>query len=660
MRTILIVCLLGGVMPLQGQILSPVVSGRPSCCTYYVDPTKSDSNNGLTPATAFANVPGMTNCASTCASTSLKPGQIVGLKAGSTWRQALTPGQSGSTGQPITYTSYGTGAQPCIYCEPSPVFLATAETGDMSQWTGTTSTGGTSTITANTTSVYHGTAPGSTGFGFDALSDGTNFAYASKTISGLATIWLKFYIFIPASFVQTNFAQIYIVNLNSSGTTKLHMYIQQQSAGQFQLHSQLNFGSFTNLGTSNFTTGTWHRVDVEYVVNASTGGQQFWFDGTSIGSNFVQNSSGNVDQIQVGMINTTAPNAGSHLYFDTVTAATSSLVATNNAVTITKNNLTFNNIQIANSGDVGIYLHGSASNITVVNCTVHDIDANTFKAAIFNNGSSNNVFQSNTIYNAEDGIAVSGFGSVANSNTQILSNTLYNFGRHAVQIAPAGGTGPDHITVNSNSLSYASLWVNDSVGILIDGTGAGNTANYNVSFNHGTPVYIGSDYDSDLTASGNTWTFNVGYGSTNGCFILSGTGHFVYQNTCYNNNTQANSDGEISLYTSASSITLKDNILYCSASRPVLTVQTGSTTANVFDYNDWFCATTTPFSYAGSSLSFAGYKTASSQDANSITGNPNFTSAPSDFTLQAGSPAIAAGIFISGVSKANPPNIGAK
>jgi hypothetical protein len=31
-----------------------------------------------------------------------------------------------------------------------------------------------------------------------------------------------------------------------------------------------------------------------------------------------------------------------------------------------------------------------------------------------------------------------------------------------------------------------------------------------------------------------------------------------------------------------------------------------------------------------------------------------------DFTLQVGSPAIGAGVYISGVSTANPPNIGAK
>jgi hypothetical protein len=47
--------------------------------------------------------------------------------------------------------------------------------------------------------------------------------------------------------------------------------------------------------------------------------------------------------------------------------------------------------------------------------------------------------------------------------------------------------------------------------------------------------------------------------------------------------------------------------------------------------------------------------------SHSVTANPLFTN-PSigDFTLQAGSLAIGAGVYIPGVSTANPPNIGAK
>ena len=48
-------------------------------------------------------------------------------------------------------------------------------------------------------------------------------------------------------------------------------------------------------------------------------------------------------------------------------------------------------------------------------------------------------------------------------------------------------------------------------------------------------------------------------------------------------------------------------------------------------------------------------------DTHSLKADPLFTDPTAgDFTLQAGSPAIGAGVYIPGVGTANPPNIGAK
>ncbi len=645
-----------GAMDPGGVAANNSTSGTGCPCTYYVAPDGNDSNPG-TLALPWLTVAKIN-------STTLIAGQSVGFKSGGSWREVLTPGQSGSAGSPIVYTSYGGGAQPCIYCEPAGTFTATADAGNMSEWTTTV---GTSPITAATAAVYHGSGPGSTGYGFDASSDGTNFGYASKTLgTPCTTCYLRFYLFLPTTWRQaSNFQQTYIASLNHGATVLAHIYLQQQgSVGTVQVHGQLNSAGFSNFGTGTITLGVWHRIDFLYVASATIGGIQWWFDGTSVGSSFVQNSTtSTVDTLLLGSISSSPPSAGQHTYFDTVKISPTSTVAVNDAVSINnKSYLTFSNLQVANSGDTGFHLQGGASHINITNSTIHDIDANTFRAAIFNNGSSTNSFQGNTIYNAEDGIAVSGFGSVANAGLQILGNTLYNFGRHGIQVAPAGGTAPSGVTINNNNISYAALWVNDSVGILFDGAGTGNTANHNISFNHGTPIYLGSDYDSDLTSLANIWTFNVGYGSTNGCFILSGSGHFLYQNTCYNDNVGGPEvDGEVSLYTNASNITAKDNIFVCSSGKQVLSVQAGSTTGNVYDYNDFSCATATPFTYSGANYSFSGYQAAATQDAHSITGDPLFTNAgTADFTLQGGSPAIGAGVFIPGVSTANPPNIGAK
>jgi hypothetical protein len=75
--------------------------------TYYVDSANgSDSNPGnqAAPWKTIAKVN----------STHLMPGQSVGFARGGVWRETLTPGQSGTAGQPITFAAYGSGAAPQI------------------------------------------------------------------------------------------------------------------------------------------------------------------------------------------------------------------------------------------------------------------------------------------------------------------------------------------------------------------------------------------------------------------------------------------------------------------------------------------------------------------------------------------------------------------
>src|SRR6476646_11084968 len=76
------------------------------------------------------------------------------------------------------------------------------------------------------------------------------------------------------------------------------------------------------------------------------------------------------------------------------------------------------------------------------------------------------------------------------------------------------------------------------------------------------------------------------------------------------------------------------------------------------DYNLVWHAAGGNFMYGGGFMNWATWKsTIAPNDANSSNADPLLNG---DYTLQAGSPAIAAGIFIAGISTANPPNIGAK
>ena len=81
--------------------------------TYYVANAGLDSNVGTDTAHPWAHAPGMTACASTCGSTTLQPGDSVLFKRGDTWTgQQLWPNATGSSGNPLTFGAYGTGALP--------------------------------------------------------------------------------------------------------------------------------------------------------------------------------------------------------------------------------------------------------------------------------------------------------------------------------------------------------------------------------------------------------------------------------------------------------------------------------------------------------------------------------------------------------------------
>lgn len=80
--------------------------------TYYVKNGGNDSANGLTDATAWAHHPWMTGW--TASTKSLVAGDIVCLKSGDVWVDKIIAAQNGTSGNPITLTSYGTGDKPKI------------------------------------------------------------------------------------------------------------------------------------------------------------------------------------------------------------------------------------------------------------------------------------------------------------------------------------------------------------------------------------------------------------------------------------------------------------------------------------------------------------------------------------------------------------------
>ena len=82
-------------------------AGAAQVFTYYVDSVAGLDGNPGTLALPWQTVAKVN-------ATVLTPGQSVGFKRGGKWREALTPGQSGTAGNPILFGAYGSGAPPVL------------------------------------------------------------------------------------------------------------------------------------------------------------------------------------------------------------------------------------------------------------------------------------------------------------------------------------------------------------------------------------------------------------------------------------------------------------------------------------------------------------------------------------------------------------------
>jgi hypothetical protein len=121
--------------------------------------------------------------------------------------------------------------------------------------------------------------------------------------------------------------------------------------------------------------------------------------------------------------------------------------------------------------------------------------------------------------------------------------------------------------------------------------------------------------------------------------LLSGaTSSIIYNNVVYGPLT---TNAAVSQTNTSTGLLVKNNIFYTGA---YTSVSTNSETGTVYDYNDYFSASGTPFSWGGTAYNFANWKTNSSQDAHSLNSDPKITNgAGRNFSLLVGSPAIDAG-----------------
>jgi len=120
-------------------------------------------------------------------------------------------------------------------------------------------------------------------------------------------------------------------------------------------------------------------------------------------------------------------------------------------------------------------------------------------------------------------------------------------------------------------------------------------------------------------------------------------GSLIYDNTIF---APLMTNPAISLQSATTGTLVKNNILYAGG---YALVDAGSETSTAFDYNDYFSASGTPFSWGGTAYSLSGWQAASSQDGHSFSADPGLVNASAlsstgNYSLLAVSPTIDAGV----------------
>jgi hypothetical protein len=781
MRKLSILTLLVLAGSLAAQILAPIVAGGPQCCTYYISNTGSDSANGLTPTTAKQTIAAVN-------ALTLLPGQSVGFKRGGTWRETLTPGQSGAAGSPITFGSYGSGAQPIINGADvftpwtsqavgasgnvakadmrlstisGTAFVDFGAAGSLTPYLGSTlvitdsagkhltgyikaagssETLGTTeyvpnTAFSNTSNVWTSNAnmatSSGTGYGgSNALQVTTTagFGSAHESLTTSAGMLIKSSAYLKVGTGSSD--QKLEITDTAYGSLAVTAWVAPANWTQYVLYA--TSGVTNQVGNqyySNYNNGTMSQYSVPsskqvitpsatgVTITSTAGGSTYAWASEESGFNRNDTTySYAITSSTVYYISyTTAPTQvfedGSRLSQNVTSYASLvpgqwylDMVATKIWVRLTGDDAPSNGHTIqASQRAMAIDIGDGNAYAGVSYITVQGIHATMSNGGYGNIGlvhaATNHVIISGVTsdYSANDGIKISSTveggdinitGNVSNNNLGIGVSTNQYSGAslgHEVYIqynnvsanqADGIETYGNYAIIQYNTVHDSGTTSTDCIGIHIysasgsDGLGQHNIIRYNTVYNQMSNGFDGSGIETDHYAANNSLYGNVIYNNQGPCIDLwDSASVLVYNNTCYGNLRNPafpGGHGEIVLGQAlglTNNITVENNITYPTSSGAYSIYIDATTAAKTlaFVHNLWYDPSNSDWWYAGSAGSTLAAWNSQTFAGSDLYGNPLMVApASANFLLQPTSPALAAGVFIPGVSTANPPNIGAK
>ncbi len=564
--------------------------------TYYVDTTRpDDTGDGLTEETAWKTLTKLN-------ATTFVAGDIVKLHRAQTWTGMWTLLGSGAAGNIITISSYSTGALPIIDANSANAYALYFNGNDY--------------VTVDGIDARNGTTAN---IGFAGTTDAVTVQNCS--VSG------------GAKGISINLSAGPVVSGNtvSEGTGTGIELVNASNANGTISNNTLTGTAGKNPAYAMYIDGSGHTVSGNTVsgwIGTTATNKIIHFQSTdlvTVSGNLVTGSAVGYDynfsactSTTLSGTNTSTNAGGMSFYFNAGSGFTVNILVVNNAT------------GVAGLGAI-TFLNNTGVN-TVASATV----STTSNRAIFISGAAVTITNP-TITNvtSDRGIYINGASNVALINPQITTITNSS----CLEIRDSAT-----VTITGGELSYCIV-----DGLNVNETSATNSYRTYSHHNGGAGASSGDGFTAHNTATLNLHNCIGAKNTKSGAAMVQGS-HGVIENCTffdnYDDTVPGDNYGIVLDTTAGASWTIKNNItknhlyeVYISAAA-VAAGLTLDSDYNLFDDSRGGSA----FHYNGTNYNFAGWKTASSQDANSINDDPLFQNAESGaFRLGSESPAIDSG-----------------
>ncbi len=621
-------------------MLSPRISWG---ATYYVSTTGNDSNSGTSESSPWKTI-------SKINSSSFQPGDSILFKRGEVWREQLVVPSSGSSGKPITFGAYGSGEKPKI--------LGSVNLSSSSNW---------QTYTSNTVTLG-GLTGGTQWDNADRIWGGVESTYNNLGNNGDSIFGMRFLgVTVPAGSTITAATVGFHSNNNLAGTT-VNLKIDGErntTPTIFLTLSDFNARIHTTASTVWNNVGAWSGGNwytspdissvIQEIVNLngwSTGNSLVLFvrdNGSTAGavrqSNMMYDNAGVAPQLSITYRGASLPNI-----WKTPSALTAKDVGNiifNGELSIGRKKSSIGSL--AAQGD--FYYDPTGKYLYVFSISNPGTYYSSIEAAqyiLYVNQAQITAKSYVTIqdldfrYGGHHGIFFDGYESYNNSDNIIIQRNDFSY---------IGG-------------AYESGTKRGGNGIEIYSQASNVTVRYN-TFNQIYDCAMAAENgESNRAFSNLNFYYNLVTNSENGFALLMMGANTTISNVHFSNNVIYNNGGGWShpqrpdplgtafLFfgsnANTSNVYIENNIVHTSTQWHVYLYSTYKDFANfVWDYNLYYPDFATAFSYYGTTYNFAGWKSATGKDANSIISDPLFVNAAgNNFHLMSNSPAINKGVNV--------------